>query len=179
MKRHLSLLLLVLFFSCGTAYAQLLAFKTDALMDVMATPNLNIELVTGGKTSINASVFGNHKPWNQDMKMIGFMPEIRYWFNGRPLTREFVGLSAVAANYDITWGKERYDGDALGLGLTFGYAFYLSRHFSLECHAGTALMHYRHTHSYVGDLTRVNAYNAKGYTFIPYKVGISFIYILK
>ncbi len=179
MKRHLLLFFLIVFLGGNRMYAQLLALKTDALMDCAMTPNLNIELVTGGKTSINATVFGNYKPWKKEVKMVGVMPEFRYWFNGRPLTREFIGLSALGACYDITWGGERYKGDAAGVGLTFGYAFYLSRHWTLECHGGLGAVYYTHTHSYVKDHYAENVHNAHGYSLIPYKIGVSFVYIIK
>ena len=64
--------------------AQLLALKTDALWDGLMTPNLGMEIVTGNKTSFGLSVFGNYKPWGMDMKMVGAIPEFRYWFGGRP-----------------------------------------------------------------------------------------------
>ena len=122
MKRQ-SLLLVLLMLLCGMRMqAQLLSVKTDALWDVAMTPNLGLEIVTGEKTSVNASVFGNSHPWGLKVKMLGVMPEFRYWFNGRPMTRTFVGVSAVGLSYDVTWGHENYDGDAYGLGLTFGLA---------------------------------------------------------
>ena len=40
--------------------------------------------------------------------MIGLLPEYRYWFNGRPMTREFVGIAALGVSYDITWGDRIY-----------------------------------------------------------------------
>ena len=99
--------------------AQLLALKTDALWDGLMTPNLGMEIVTGNKTSFGLSVFGNYKPWGMDMKMVGAIPEFRYWFGGRPMMREFIGVAALGTSYDITWGSETYKGDAWGGGLTF------------------------------------------------------------
>ncbi len=179
MKRHWLLLLCMVFFGGSKLQAQLLALKTDALMDCMMTPNLNLALVTGEKTSINATVFGNYKPWGKDVKMMGAMPEIRYWFNGRPLTREFIGLSGIAATYDITWSGKHYKGDALGVGLTFGYAFYLSKRLTMECHGGFGAIFYTQTRSNVRDHYEVDYHNARGYSFLPYKLGVSFAYILK
>ena len=75
--------------------AQLLALKTDALWDGLMTPNLGMEIVTGNKTSFGLSVFGNYKPWGMDMKMVGAIPEFRYWFGGRPMMREFIGVAAL------------------------------------------------------------------------------------
>ena len=114
--------------------AQLLALKTDALWDGLMTPNLGMEIVTGNKTSFGLSVFGNYKPWGMDMKMVGAIPEFRYWFGGRPMMREFIGVAALGTSYDITWGSETYKGDAWGGGLTFGYAFFLSPHWNIECY---------------------------------------------
>ena len=88
--------------------AQLLALKTDALWDGLMTPNLGMEIVTGNKTSFGLSVFGNYKPWGMDMKMVGAIPEFRYWFGGRPMMREFIGVAALGTSYDITWGSETY-----------------------------------------------------------------------
>lgn len=179
MKRILIISTFILSLGLTQSQAQLLALKTDALLDCAMTPNLGIELVTGEKTSVNVSVFGNSKPWGLDMKMLGVMPEFRYWFNGRPLTREFIGLSAVGVTYDIQWGNEKYKGDAIGLGLTFGYAFYLSPHWCFECHAGLGAVYYSHKHHYLEDYKVRDLYNANGYALIPFKVGVSFSYIIK
>lgn len=159
--------------------AQMLALKTDALWDCALTPNLTAELVTGGKTSLCISVFGNRKPWGLDMKMLGVIPEFRYWFNGRPMVREFIGIAPVVAGYDITWDNEVYKGDAYGAGLTFGYAFCLSTRWNLELHAGVGCVYYDHKHYYVTDMYTENRRTAHGYSFIPYKVGVSFAYIIR
>ena len=112
--------------------AQLLALKTDALWDGLMTPNLGMEIVTGNKTSFGLSVFGNYKPWGMDMKMVGAIPEFRYWCGGRPMMREFIGVAALGTSYDITWGSETYKGDAWGGGLTYGYALPVARRLNLD-----------------------------------------------
>ena len=131
--------------------AQLLALKTDALWDGLMTPNLGMEIVTGNKTSFGLSVFGNYKPWGMDMKMVGAIPEFRYWFGGRPMMREFIGVAALGTSYDITWGSETYKGDAWGGGLTFGYAFFLSPHWNIECYGSVGAVYYDHKHYYRDD----------------------------
>lgn len=178
MKRQ-NLLLVLLMLLCGMRMqAQLLSVKTDALWDVAMTPNLGLEIVTGEKTSVNASVFGNSHPWGLKVKMLGVMPEFRYWFNGRPMTRTFVGVSAVGLSYDVTWGHENYDGDAYGLGLTFGYAFSLGLRWVLECHAGLGAVYYNHRQYYTYDRF-TDRRNATGYALLPYKLGVTFAYIIK
>lgn len=159
--------------------AQQLALKTDVLWDGLQTPNLGAELVTGNKTSFNISVFGNKKPWGKDVKMLGVIPEMRYWFGGRPMIREFIGLAALVTSYDITWGKEVYGGDAYGAGLTFGYAFYLGKRWNLEAYGTVGMVYYDHKHYYTTDNYTENRRTAYGTALVPFKLGVSVSYIIK
>ena len=84
--------------------AQLLALKTDALWDGLMTPNLGMEIVTGNKTSFGLSVFGNYKPWGMDMKMVGAIPEFRYWF-GTPMKGHFFGAHLNIGAFNISVDK--------------------------------------------------------------------------
>ncbi len=177
--RRLLLIIVIMTFSAAGLKAQLLALKTDALWDGAMTPNLSAELVTGNKTSVNVSVFGNYKPWRVDMKMVGVMPEFRYWFGGRPLFREFIGVAALGTSYDITWSNEVYKGDAFGAGLTFGYAFYLSPHWNVECYGCVGAVYYDQKHYYTKDSYTENRRTAHGYALLPFKLGVSFVYIIK
>lgn len=178
MKRLTFLLLLLTSLSAADMRAQLLAVKTNALLDVAMVPNLGLEVITGGKTSLNASVFGTTKVWGKDVQLAAVVPEFRYWFNGRPMTREYIGVSATFATYDITWGGQRYKGDAYAGALTFGYDFYLGPHWSLECHAGFGLYYYDQQNYYVGDRIRDKAYNSRGLYLLPYNIGVTFAWII-
>ena len=178
-RRHL-LILIILFACCiGQVKAQLLAVKTDLVLDCALTPNLNIELVTGSKTSLNATVFGNYHPWGTDIKMIGVMPEFRYWFSGRPLTREFVGIALVGTAYDMTFGKKNFHGDAYGGGFTFGYAFVLSTHWNIEAYGSIGAVYYHHKRYYTTDFAIEDRRNDYGCAIIPFKLGVSIAYIIK
>lgn len=85
------------------ASAQLLAVKANAAMYAVMTPNLSFEMVTGERTSVDFSIFGHAKPYGKDSRMIGLQPQFKYWFAGRPLVREYVGVMALALAYDSTW----------------------------------------------------------------------------
>lgn len=161
-----------------TMNAQLISVKTNALQDVLMTPNLGVDLVVGERTSVGVSVLGNYKPYGKEMKMIGVTPELRYWL-GRPMSKFFVGISGLAAVYDITTDGKVYKGDAFGGGLTFGYDFYLSQHWSMELHGGCGAAYYTHHRYYVGDNYISKKHNEHGYALVPYNVGLSFIYIIK
>lgn len=173
------ILMIIIVLSTGSLKAQLLTLKTDALWDCAMIPNLNVELVTGNKTSINVSVLGAYKPWKTNIKLLGAIPEFRYWFNGRPMTREFIGIAAITSTYDITWGNEVYQGNAYGGGMTFGYVFYLSRHWNIECYGSVGAVYYNHKHYYTKDFYSENRRTGHGYALIPFKLGISFAYIIK
>lgn len=179
MKRYLLLLILFLGLGITQVRAQLLVLKTDVLWDAAMTPNLGLELVTGERTSLGLSVYGNKNPWGKDMHLIAAMPEFRYWFSGRPIYRQFVGIAAIASNYDIIWGKKIFKGDAIGGGLTFGYAFHLAPRWSLECCASIGAVYYQMHRGYTTDIATDVKQKSRGYALIPFKIGVSFSYIIK
>lgn len=184
MKRILLLIVIAGFFILR-AQAQQVAVKTNALMWGLMSPNLGCELVTGERTSVELSVFGNYKPFGKDMKMIGVQPEYRYWFNGRPMTREYIGIAALGVSYDITWKGHVYNGDAAGIGLTMGYSLNIKKRFNIEFYGGFGAIYFRQKQYYAGDNfedfesnseKRANAY---GYKLLPIKLGVSLSYIIK
>lgn len=179
MKRLLFFIAIIAGLGVPRVNAQLLAVKTNALADVAMAPNLSIEVVTGGKTSLSAMVIGCANFYGKEVQMIGVMPEFRYWFNGRPLTREFIGISGGVAAYDITWDNQRYKGDAYAGAITFGYDILLSPHWSVEFHAGIGLLYYDQQRYYLGDRIRDKSYNANGLHIVPYNLGITFAWIIK
>lgn len=172
--------------ACATARAQMVAVGTDVLMDALQTPSVGAELVVGERSSIGLSIFGNHNPWGKTMKVVGLQPEWRYYFSGRPMHSWFAGIGAVGAQYDITWKGKVYDGSALGAGLTFGYVISLTKRLNIDLHAGLGLIFYRQkeyfeTDSYESDFDygATAQSNAKGYTLLPTRIGVSVTYILK
>lgn len=108
----------------------------------------------------------------------------RYWFNGRPMTREFVGIAALGVSYDITWGDRIYQGDAAGAGITFGYALNLNRRLNVEFYGGFGAVYFKQKQYYkndnIEDYTDGTAQaNANGYKLLPIKIGVSISYIFK
>ena len=183
--RSLSSLLVAAVFSvlsAQTSHAQQLGIKTNALMWALATPNLGCEFVVKEHSTVDISAFGHYKPYGLDSELVAIQPEYRYWFNGRPMIREFVGISAMVASYDITTVKQVYDGLAASLGVTCGYAFLLGRDWRLELSGGVNLLffnqkkYYRYDDYYVDKSTRPNSW---GYKLFPAEIGVTFTYIIK
>ena len=107
------------------AQAQQVGVKTNALMWATMTPNLGCEVVVGEHSSVDLNAFGYYNPFGIESKVLAFQPEFRYWFNGRPMIREYIGVSTMVVNYDMNINQFVYDGNAVSLGLTGGYAFLL------------------------------------------------------
>ena len=185
MKKKLIIIVLTLIASVG-AKAQLLAVSTDALHDVLMLPSLGVEMVTGERTTLGLSAFGGYHPWGNQSRMVALQPEFRYFFSGRPMSREFVGIGAVGSLYDITWDGKVYNGEAAGLGITFGYVLSLTHRLNLDFHAGFGVVVYHQKEYYVGDFYDIDfskngslETNASGYYLMPTRIGISLSYILK
>lgn len=151
--RH-ALPLLLLLGSFTALHAQQIAVKTNGLMFAAMMPNVGCEFVVGERSSIDISAFGAVNIYGNKAQMIGLMPEYRYWFNGRPMTREFVGISALGTSYDITWGDNIYQGDAAGAGVTFGYALNLSKRLNVEFHGGFGAVYFKQKQYYKTTILR-------------------------
>ncbi len=180
MKRLLLLLSLSWAISTVTR-AQLVALKTNALMDAALVPNLEVEVATGNKTSISLSAFGSIWVMGQDVKTLGALPEFRYWIGGRPMVHLYMGVGAMATTYNINWKHKNFKGDAVGLGLEFGYDKPLNKHWNMEVSAGTQLaLYYQHMY-YDGDSydPKTHHKDNHGFKLLPYRIGLSFTYIIK
>lgn len=176
---------IIMMMCCSEARAQHLAIKTNVLMDAALVPNMGLEFVTGEHSSMDLSVFGSHMPYGQHCTMLGLQPEYRFWFNGRPMIREYVGVSALLTTYDIGLGKQVYDGDAAGLGITGGYAFLIGKRWNLELSGGFGVLLFHQKQYYKEDnyddyfVDEAIKANTWGYKLFPIKLGVTFSYIIR
>lgn len=189
MAMAFGLLLLLAFPQQGRA--QRLAVKSNVLYLAALTPDLGVEVITGERTSVALSVFGHYKPYGLNSKLLVIQPEFRYWFNGRPLTREYVGISAFAATYDMSLPTKGdtmpniFKGDGIAIGLSGGHVFNMGKRWNFELSAGTGILLFRqkqyfqgdnYEDYYVGELTKPNTW---GFKIFPVKLAATFIYIIK
>lgn len=171
--------------SAQKADAQQIAVKTNALYWLGLTPNIGCEIVTGEHTSIDFTALGHWRPFGLNSKVFAFQPEFRYWFNGRPMTREFVGVNAMVATYDIVASGYVYNGNAMMLGLAGGYIFSLSDHWNLELCGGFGVMGFKQKQYYIHDnyddyfVDEAVKANSIGYKLFPAKLTVTFSYIIK
>lgn len=188
MKKKLSILLALtaLLLASIPAQAQIIAVRANALSWAAWTPDIGVEVITGEHTSVSLSAFGHYKPFVAwDSKMFAIQPEFKYWFNGRPLTREYIGVAAGFTTYDTNLFKQVYKGDAISLGITGGYVFSLGKRWGFELSAGVGLLAFRQKQYDKGDnyedysLPQASRVNNWGYKLFPTKLNASFIYIIK
>ena len=174
-----------LFLFTSKANAQQVAIKTNALMWTVLTPNLGCEVVLGERGSLDISAFGHYKPYGVDSKIIAVQPEYRYWFSGRPMVREFVGISTMVVGYDLNIKNQVYDGYAVSAGLVGGYSFLLGEKWRFELCGGISLLFFSQKQYYKDDnyddyfVEQIATANSWGYKLFPAKLGVTFTYIIK
>lgn len=158
--------------------AQLISAKTNALMWGNLTPNLSLELVTSGKTSVEATAFHSLKNTPLDTKLTGGQVEMRYWLSGRPTNWMFVGLSLTGLRYDTSLNsKVRHVGDAGGPGVVYGYVLPLGKHWNIEFAAGLSMIWYRERKYDKNIDIWQQPYNESGRRFLPSKLSVSCAYV--
>lgn len=166
----------------AVAHAQQFAVKTNALFDVAMTPDIGFELVTGEHSSVALSAFGHWKPYGLDSRMITVQPEYRFWFNGRPMVREYIGGTIFGTIYDMTLGDLNHNGYAVAAGVTGGYVFPLGKRWNFELSGGFGVLFFRER-LYRTELKEStpesSEYNSYGYKLFPVKLAATFIYIIK
>ncbi|MGL5683302.1 MAG: DUF3575 domain-containing protein [Marinifilaceae bacterium] len=191
LKRITSLLILVVIsaFSLG----QEVAIKTNLLYGIYtSTPNIGAEIGIGRRSTIDVGV--GYNPWNlngdrrDNKKLVHWLGQVeyRYWlcqkFNG-----SFFGIHGLGSQYNISkhklpllFGKEskeyRYEGWAVGAGVSYGYQWLLSNHFNLEASigAGYARLNYsKYNCIKCGDKIEKESKNYFG----PTKATVSLIYL--
>lgn len=131
------LLLMFVTVSLHEANGQKIGVKTNALAWFTASLNAGAEYAITDNWSIDASFIYNPFSWNEGRKtkVWGLQPEVRFWpyykFSGH-----FVGLHGHYAMYDWGLWKYRYKGDLWGAGVSYGYAWMISKNFNVEAYAG-------------------------------------------
>jgi len=168
------------------------SIKTNVLYGLAAlTPNLGVEIGLTPKTSIDLSVGWN--PFNKkgseesNKKLMHFLikPEFRYWLCERS-NGHFFGIHPFYADYNISerevpllFKKEyRYEGDAFGIGVSYGYHWMLNKHWGIEFNAGVGAAFLKYS-KFKCEKCSDKIGDFKKKYFGPTSLGIKLVYILK
>jgi hypothetical protein len=177
--------------TCGQDKLPRLAIKSNLLQAITLTPNLGFEL--GISRRITLELGGGYNPWNlntmneSNKKLVYWIvrPEIRYWtrerFNGH-----FLGAHLLYGRYNISnhgipllFDKQyRYEGSALGAGISYGYSLMINNRWSMEFNAGigAARVEYKRYDCRLCDKDHVPF---KNFYFGPTRLGITIAYLPK
>lgn len=173
------MLVMLCMMCCFGARAQRVALKTNTLDWAMLSPNLAVDARLSSRLSLQLSVSGNPFSFSVlDTKLTNFRvePELRYWFN-RPMARHFMALSLTAASFSLRHADHRFVGDAVGAGISYGYALVLSNHWNMEAEVGVGLAHFS-AYNYWSE-SRPDVKNYSRLLPVPIRLGLSFAYIFK
>jgi len=131
--------------------AQRVALKSNLIDWATLSPNLAVEMRLNQRLTLDISAAANPLSFTiADMKAthFRFQPELRYWFN--------------------SWAA----------GLTYGYAFVLSRHWNMEATLGIGMAKLR-AFDYREGEEKPATPNLSKWSPVPIRLGLSFSYIFK
>lgn len=127
--------------------------KTNALYWGTVTPNIGAELRLAKKWTLDVEAGLNpfdgkreDGSYGKSIKHFRLHPEIRYWFC-ESFYKHFIGLHVPYLIYNISDIKllgtenERHQGWGTGVGLSYGYAWLLSKHWGLEATIGAGYLY--------------------------------------
>lgn len=162
-----------------------IGLKTNLVYDATATFNLGAEFRLSDYLTLDASI--NYNPWtfseNRKYKHLLIQPELRYWIH-EPFNGHFLGSHLLYSRYNagnLPFGSlrdSRYQGNAYGVGFSYGYQWLLSSRWSMEATLGMGYIYLDYTRYDCQTCGRRTGESHKNY-FGPTKAGISLIYILK
>ena len=201
MSRKIIFVLFAFFNFCVASNAQKFAVKTNGLYLATATPNVGVEAAIGERWTVE--IEGGYNPWTFDKeknvkaKHWLVSPEFRYWFCNS-FQGHFIGINGNYAQFnagalpvsvhkafislDQTPGpdleKSRAEGWAVGVGLTYGYAFPIARRWNMEFTAGFGYW-YTVYNRYESRKCGLFQETVNEHALGPTSLGISFIYMIK
>ena len=145
MKRNTFILsLIMLLFCLADLHSQILAVKSDLLTGALSSPNFGVEVKLSNRLTLEAGFHYNPFPAAGDKRWehLFVQPELRYWMC-QPFGGHFFGAHLLYGVYNVGGMKiplglfrgvrsSRYEGDFMGLGVSYGYHFILAPRWSIE-----------------------------------------------
>ncbi len=190
-------LLLIFSFLVSTLSAQTLVpeskapvvgIKTNIPYWGTATFNAGLEFRLAKKWSLDIEAGFNpfdgkndDGTYDRSLKHLRIQPELRYWFceanNGH-----FLGLHVPYYLYNVADAKlldlegERREGWGAGVGLSYGYQWMLSKHWSMEATVGVGYIYFEYDRYPCAECGNRETNRHKNY-FGPTQAALNFIYL--
>ena len=181
-KIKIFLTVLLLLVAKTSLNAQRIAVTTNALEDVLLTPNIGVDVVVGDRQSISFDTsFAPYKIADSfHNKCMTLRAGYKYWFN-QAFYAHYVGVDAVISSSDVGLGKYDSRDEYLGIGVGYGYSFLLSKRWNIVPNIGVGIAYCRSYEGYdhmisVGN--GVQAVATPGFKPIITRLGVTFQYVL-
>lgn len=186
MRKILLTFAIIMMFTAGTK-AQMLAVNTDLAMDAIMAPSFGVELVLGKKSSLNVNALYGSKILGKDVRIAALQPEWRVYMSGRPMYHHYIGAQGLLAQYKFKMKGKWRDGDASGIGVSFGYVLPIKDRLLVDFHTSAGAVFYHQKEYMVGDNYDAHYKNEEGYPvanangqiIMPLRLGVSLTYIIK
>lgn len=188
-RKNKILVFLGLLLVTADVHAQKAALKTNLLADVTTTINLAAEVGLTAKTTLD--LYANYNPWslgsNKSFKHFLVQPEYRYWFCER-FNGHFVGVHLHGGVFNVggvdmpfgLWDNlknNRYEGEFIGAGLSWGYQWVLGRHWNLEANIGAGYAFINYDRYRCKTCGKLQDKDKKKHYVGPTKAAISLVYV--
>lgn len=161
------------------AAAQIFAIRANALAVCSATLNVGAEVSVSDKWTVEASGYWNPvKTPSLSMNFHAVQLGGRHWFY-ESFVGHFLGQHFTYAGYDLGSRTRCYKGHAYGLGVSYGYAWMLSKRWFVTLEAGVGLYRtkdVRHDPT-VGDWDDEYISHYHRWTLAPSRLEVSFSYL--
>lgn len=193
MKFKYHIVLLFALCLCLEMKSQTIAVKSNLLYDLTSSINVGIELGVSPQWTLDIS--GNYNGWtlshNRRWKHWAVQPEARYWLCDR-FGAHFFGAHIHGGQYNIGGidGKvkilgtdfrklkdTRYQGWFVGVGIAYGYAWILGRHWNLEAEIGFGYSYTRYDKYRCSGCGKKVETNKPHHYVGPTKAAINLVYL--
>jgi len=161
------------------AAAQFFAVRADALAALTGTLHLGAEASVADQWTIEASGYWNPvRTSGLSMNFGAVQIGPCYWFY-ESFVGHFIGTQLSWVGYDLGRRTRCYDGNAYGVGFSYGYAWMLSKRWNVALEAGVGLFHTRDTRRdpTVSDWEDEYIYHTRRWTLLPSRLEVSFSYL--
>lgn len=173
------LLLAALWGAPRRAEAQIFAVRANALAACTATLNVGAEAALTDNWSLELSGYWNPvQTASLSMNFHAVQLGGRYWFY-ESFVGHFLGQHLTYVGYDLGSRTKRYKGHACGLGISYGYAWMLSKRWNVAVEAGVGLFHTEDTRCdpTISDWEDEYIFHNRRWTLAPTKLEVSFSYL--
>ncbi|WP_071134854.1 DUF3575 domain-containing protein [Millionella massiliensis] len=181
-RKIVILALFALVGTVGRTLAQSTSLKWNALYWVVGVPNMSVETRLGEKFTFNADAV--YSPWKsvkgRPLQGLQLIPEVRF-YPKEAMKGFYVGGFVSYDSYKVSkWDHPKNEvqhGIGMCLGATVGWQIDIARRWGMDFYAGGGW----HLGWYYGVNTQTGQryanWNRSG-EWIPYKVGVAFVYRL-